>query len=342
MRLLKQKNRKILFSLLIFLLIKCSNEKNVKEFKLEQISETERIKKEKIILNNTADSLNAQIESLNTQKTKLSDSLNSYDDINYIIKNSYLDHVILGNKNISNISAFFENLGFLLKKGKLHKIGLTNNFVEFSDNSEIELMEVTNPTENLSKEYNKLISENNFGLQFALRVVDIDKLKSSFEKVNSNFTEIQKNSDFSLLSGSKMNAELPIFFIQFKKLNNSIINHPNKVKGISSVWFETKDIKKSAGQLVDLGFEPFGNFVIPTFSRKIVEFKNNNFSIILIESNKYGITGLSLITDKNNELMKIINNNFDKSFTDKIITKQNSVFLPKEITKSVWLEFSEK
>ncbi|MBK7980942.1 MAG: VOC family protein [Ignavibacteriae bacterium] len=327
---------------MIILLISCSNEKNVKVSKSEQISETEKIKTEKVILNKTADSLNKKIESLNTQKSKLNDSLIFYNNINSIIKNSFADHVIIGNESLEKISDFFKKLGFSIKKGKLHKIGLTNNFIEFADNSELELVEIKNPSENFTKEYDKLISEKKYGLQFAIRVNEIEKLKNSFEKLNTIFTEIQKYTDFSTLSGNKINTELPIFFIQFEKLNNSIINHPNKVKGIYSVWFETKNIKKTAGQLVDLGFEPIGNYVIPTFSKKTVEFKNNNFSIILIESDKYEITGLSLITNKNIELMKIIDKNFDKTFTNKIITKPKSVFLPKEITKSVWLEFSEK
>ncbi len=343
MKLIIQLKKLTFLLIFIFLVVKCSNEQNVKESKKEHISETDKIKSEKIKLDETADSLTQSIEFLNKQKKILTnDSIIIHNNIYSSIKNSFLDHVIIGSENLNEISVLFKKLGFSIKEGKVHKNGIRNNFIEFNDNTEIELVEVNNPTENFTKEYEKIISQNKFGLQFALRVNEIENLKNNFSVINSNFVELQKGNDYSTLSAKGINSELPIFFIQFDKLNNSKTNHINNTKGISSVWFETKNIKITARELVDIGFEPIGNYYIPNFTGKIVEFKNANFKIVLIESNKYEISGITISVDSKSDLLKIINDNFDKTFLNKIFEKGKSIFLAKEITKSIWLEFVEK
>ncbi|MBK7104663.1 MAG: VOC family protein [Ignavibacteriae bacterium] len=328
--------------LLKFLTVSCDNTQNVHESKKENISETEKIKSEKLELNKTADNLSQNIQKLKEQKRVLTnDSLIIHNNIYSSIRNSFLDHIIIGTKNLKDISELFRKIGFTIKEGKLHKNGIKNNFIEFDDNSEIEFVEIKNPTDNFTKEYEKLILQKNYGLQFALRVNDIENLKNNFTSANSNFTELQKGKDFSTLSAKNINYDLPIFFIEFNKLNNSKTNHENKTKGISSIWFETKNIKKTAHELVDIGFEPIGNHSIPTFPGKIVELKNANFKIILIESVKDEITGITISIENINAIKNILNNNFDKTFSSKIIEKGKSIFLPKEITKSIWMEFIE-
>lgn len=329
-----------IFSLI--LIIGCDNTEKVQASKNENLTETDIIKSEKVELSKTADSLTQKITTLRNQKNNLSnDSLTNRTIIYSSIKNSFLDHIIIGTNNLHEISNFFEKLGFSIKKGRLHKSGLQNNFIEFEDNSEIELIEIKNPTDNFTKEYEKLISKNSYGLQFALRVDDIENLKNNFTSLNSNFTELQKGKDFSTLSSKNVNTHLPIFFIEFNKLNNSKTNHENKTKGISSIWFETKYIKETARELVDIGFEPIGNYSIPTFSGKIVEFKNASFKIILIESVKYEITGITISLENKSAIKNILNKNFNKTFSSKIIEKGKSLFLPKEITNSIWIEFIE-
>ncbi|MFZ1291319.1 MAG: VOC family protein [Melioribacteraceae bacterium] len=326
--------------LLIILLTNCDNKRVVEQSKNTSKSEVEKLESIKVSHNVEIKSI---LDSINNLKNQIHVNINLAEaDIFSNLKNSFFDHIIIGSNNINESVIFFKKLGFSIKEGKVHKNGIRNNFIEFNDNTEIEIIEVNNPTENFTKEYEKIISQNKFGLQFALRVDEIETLKNNFTVINSNFVELQKGNDYSTLSAKGINSELPIFFIQFDKLNNSKTNHINNAKGISSVWFETKDIKKTARELVDIGFEPIGNYYIPTFAGKVVEFKNVNFKIVLIESDKYEITGITISVDSKSDLLKIINENFDKTFLHKIFEKEKSIFLAKVITKSIWLEFVEK
>lgn len=333
----------LLALLLLFMgLYSCGNEESVDASRSKNITETAKIEDEKNELTFKVDSLNKNIDSLKKHKELLLDYKSTAElKIFSIIKNSFLDHIIIGSENLSETTELFRKLGFSIKDGKVHKNGIRNNFIEFADNTEIEIVEVKYPTEDFAIEYKNLISQNKFGLQFSLRVDVIENLKNNFSAINSNFVELQKGNDYSTLSAKGINFELPIFFIQFDKLNNSNTNHLNHAKGITSVWFETKDIKKTARELVDFGFDPIGNYYIPNFTGKVVEFKNANFKIVLIESDKYEITGITISVDSKSDLLKIINDNFDKNFLNKVFENRKSIFLPNEITKSIWLEFVE-
>ncbi|MCB9258794.1 MAG: VOC family protein [Ignavibacteriales bacterium] len=328
-----------LILMFLILLLSCSNETKVKESKDEQSFEVDKIKKEKLKLSNEADSLSNEVEKLKSEKEDFAQNNKLAEaDIYTTVKNSLLDHVIIGTKDLDKTSGLFKLFGFSIKNGREHQNGVRNNFIEFGDNSEIELIEINEPKDEISKNYKNLINENIFGLQFALRVNNIDKLTDSFKKLDFPFTDLVENNIYSTLSSKTINTELPIFFIQFNnENNNSIINHSNRAKGIKSVWFETKDIKKSAKQLVDLGFEPIGNYEIPAFKNKVVEFRNNNFGIILIESDKYQINGITILVEDYSNLKSILDKNnitFDEH-------SEKNIFVNPSQTKSIWIEFTK-
>lgn len=333
---------KIITVIIVLLLFTfCSNENNVDSSKEKKTNEIKHINDEKRELYESFDSLNEKIKSLKDRKTEIQENLEFYEvEIFEQVKNAKLDHVIIGALNFQETSIFFNNLGFSIKDGYKHKNGISNNFIEFIDNSEIEIIEISESSNTSSENYKSFIDAKISGLQFAIRVNEIKQLKLSFEKLNFPFIYLDKNKAYSTLSSKSINTELPIFFIKYNKENNNTeVNHTNKTKGIKSIWFETKDIKKSAGQLVDFGFDPIGNYKIPSFNNKVVEFRNNNFGIILIESNKYEISGITISIESLSELQQIMNKNFDRTFLDKIIKYGKSIFLPREITKSLWLEF---
>jgi hypothetical protein len=329
---------KVIFLLLLFTF--CSNENNVDNSKDKKLNEIKHINDEKRELYESVDSLNEKIKFLKDRKTEIKENLEFYEvEIFEQIKNAKLDHVIIGTVNLQETSSLFNKLGFSIKDGYKHKNGINNNFIEFTNNSEIELIEINKPIDLIATEYNELIVKNTFGLQFAFRVTEIERLKESFKYLNLPFTQFENKSVYKTLSSNKINAELPLFFIEFTGDNNNILtSHSNKSKAIKSVWFETKDIKKTARQLVDFGFNAIGNYYLPKFTGKVVQFKNNNFEIILIESQKYVFSGISISVENKKDILEIIN----KDFSNNIIEKEKSIFLTQEITKSIWIEFLEE
>jgi hypothetical protein len=76
---------------------------------------------------------------------------------------------------------------------------------------------------------------------------------------------------------------------------------------------------------------------LPEFKGKVVQFKNNNFEIILIESEKYELTGMTIWVgdvETQNEIIRKNNIEIIKQFKEKI-------FINPAQTKSIWIEFAK-
>ncbi|MCB9248740.1 MAG: VOC family protein [Ignavibacteriales bacterium] len=333
----------LIFILVIFSLLayNCNNQSNVEESKKITQNEAQQLEAQKDSNKIRIEALSDTIGQLKEQKS-LIEKKTAESEVFSIVKNSFFDHVIIGTNNLNKSSTLFTNLGFLVKEGNKHKNGITNSFVEFIDGSEIELMEVDNPTDELSKEYGNLINANKYGLQFAVRVDEINKLKSSFSQLNKGFTELSVNNTYNTLSLKNINSELPIFFIQYNSENNNVLtNHKNKAKRISAIWISTKDIKQTAKELVNFGFDAIDNYKIPEATGKVIRFKNNNFEIILIESDKYEISGITILVEDIKIIKNTVKSNLSTDFIEQNRGKVNTIILKPEITKSIWIEFSE-
>lgn len=327
--------------LMIFTFVSCDNNSKVKESKSGNREESKFIEKQKTEYLQSIDSLNKNISKLASKKQVLQKNLEyAQAQIYSILKKAYLDHVIIGTKNLNESKLFFKDvLGFEIKNGTPHKNGISNFFIEFRDTSEIEFIEVSQPKDNLSNDYLKMISNNKFGMQFAFRITELDKLEESFAQLKSPFIHVANNGSYSTLSSNTINKELPVFFIQYNAPNmNSETHHSNKEKRIKSVWFETKDIKNTARQLVDFGFEPFGKYSIPSYKNKIVEFRNNNFGIILIEAEDYQLSGITISISHIGSIINVL----EKNNIEFIKNSVNNIFLNPEATNSIWIEFTTK
>lgn len=334
---------RILTIILLTLFISCGNQDTVKNSKKKQISETEEIKSEKIKLTNTADSLTEKINKLREKKNLLvKNNRIAEAEIFSILKNSEFDHVIIGTENLRKISDLFKNYGFTIKNGKQHENGISNNFIEFGNNSEIEFIEVNKPLNQIATKYSSFIKQKKYGIQIALRVSKIENLKVSFEKLKLPFINLDENPDYLTLSSDIINSELPIFFIQYKKqFNNSLVTHKNGSQRIIAVWISTKDIKKSAHELACFGFNAVGNYKIPEFNKKIVQFKNSYFSIILIKSEKYEISGITISVKNTKKVKNFLEEVKGIDFIAQSVPDRKSIYLNPEESKSIWIEFTE-
>ena len=321
---------------LLVLFIGCDTNKERKEHKKQNTNEFEVIEEERIKYQQEIYSLSKEIDSLSETRSDIKARMAFAEAETYrIIKNSQLDHLIMGTKNLNDSKTFFEEkLGFTTKKGKLHKNGISNIFIEFGDNAEIEIMSIENPTDKLAEDYYQQLENGKHGFQFALRTNEISDLRKHLNTLKFGYEVFAENENYSILSKRNIENELPLFFIQFNNKNkNASTDHLNKSSGIKSVWFSTSDIKKTARKLVDFGFDAIGNYNLPTFKDKVVEFKNKNFEIILIESDKHEITGISIYVNDINIIKKIIKTNY--------LEQNDNIYIKPSQSNSIWIEFVE-
>ena len=66
------------------------------------------------------------------------------------------DHFNIAVSNLDDANREFKNIGFTIKKGRNHLNSIKNSFIEFSDQTEIELINATQNYDKLSNWYIKL------------------------------------------------------------------------------------------------------------------------------------------------------------------------------------------
>jgi Glyoxalase-like domain len=335
----------IIFIILSLIGTSCDNKTEIIDSKKNSNQDTRKIEEEKDKYETAIDSLDKEILALSNTKNVLKNKKEFAEaEIISIVKESYLDHVIIGSNNLDQSRSFLKDkLGFSLKKGTEHSNGISSFFVEFEDSSEIELISVANANDKLTEEYNSLLAKKRFGFQFVLRTNKIYKLKEYFRTLDSRFSQINENKTYSTLSKQNLDPELPLFFIQYHQQNvNTVTNHQNKTLGISSVWISTREIKSTAMQYIDLGFSVVDRINVGNIKNKTVLLRNDNFEIILIESNSNEVSGLTIRTSDLNEIRNLIKKNLSLDLKEQTNKRGKSLFLNPKVTNSIWFEFLEK
>jgi hypothetical protein len=250
--------------------------------------------------------------------------------------------LILGTNNIESTKELFNKaLGFNIKKGGLHKNGIENLFIEFKDGSEIEIMTIDTPRDMLAKEYKTLINQKKWGLGFAFRTDQIEGLAQHLNNVYPEPMELIQRDYYTTLSRKKYDKELPLFFIEYQDKNsNSIIDHPNCSVGINSIWLSTKDLRETVLRFSDWGFSLIDTIKIPDINNKAILVRNNNFEVILIEGDKYEISGVSIKTSCIEKLKRRLENS-DVPANEYRSKRGKNILLNPGITKSIWIEFTD-
>ena len=325
------------------MMLACDNIKQIEDSQKESSKETENVEKLKYDYEKSIDSLNKEIDTISKQKSELATDIKYAEaQIYTILQESYFDHVIIGTEDISLSKNFFSSiLGFTIKEGRSHSNGIKNFFIEFKDNSELELITVINTKDEISKIYKSLIKQKKYGMQFALRTDKLNEIKRHFAVLNKNYDVIDENNTYAVLSKSEFDERLPLFFIQYKIQSfNSITDHPNQTNGISSIWFSTPKLRHTILDLADFGFLLVDTTKIEGISNKLALMKNDNFEIILMEDNNYKISGVTIRLDDLSKMRKRLDDNNVK-YSAYRNEKGNNILLNPETTKSIWIEFTK-
>ncbi len=335
----------IFFIILSLIGTSCDNKSELMDSKKKINQDAKEIEDEKNKYEAAIDSLDKEILNLSNTKNKLVNKKEFAEtEIISIVKESYLDHVIIGSNNLDQSRSFLKDkLGFSLKEVTEHSSGISSFFVEFEDRSKIELISVENANDKLTEEYKTLLDKKRFGFQFALRTNRIYKLKESFSALDSELSQLNEDTKYSTLSKQNLDQELPLFFIQYHQQNvNTVTNHQNKTLGVSAVWISTKEIKTTAMQFIDLGFTVVDRINIGNIKSKTVLLRNDNFEIVLIESNSNVVSGLTIRTSNLNDIQNMIKINLGVDLKEQSSKRGKSLFLYPNVTNSIWFEFLGK
>ncbi|MCW8850402.1 MAG: VOC family protein [Melioribacteraceae bacterium] len=313
------------------------------ESKKEINQEAKIIENEKERYQRSIDSLNKDIIELTEEKTILERNKEiASAEFFSILKNSYLDHVIIGTREIQSSIEFLEDkLGFTIKHGKKHKNGISNFFIEFEDSSEIEFISVQTPSDKLASDYESLLKNNQFGFQYAIRTNQLNHLKINPYNISEGFIEIYENKNYSTLSKKNIDLKLPFFFIQHHEQNYTKANHSNEAKGIFSVWLETSDIRKTVRKYIDYGFGAIDTVKVGSYKNKTVSMRNDHFELIIIDSNKDYISGITIGVKNITDFQSRIKEKFNIDSMIRSSIRGKSISLNPEVTKSIWFEFLE-
>lgn len=335
----------IVIILLCFIIVitGCDNQDKLNETKREN-SELKRIEAQRIANVDSITALNEEISLLASQKDSLLQiekyqRLAVYD----IIKQSRLNHVILGTKDLNSAKTFYSDiLGFTTKIGNKHSNGLENLFIEFENETEIELISVSNPTDDLAKTYYSLINKNLKGLYFALKTDELTDLNNYISSLDNGFSKFSDLNFYQSLSKNTYDSSTPFFFIQYKGDNqNKKIKHENGANGISAVWLSTRDIRGSINYFSEFGFGLADTLSIADIKNKTALIKNDNLEIILIEDGKNQISGITINVADITLLANLLNDKLQNEFKIKTTKRGKSLYLHPNQTNSIYFEFIE-
>ena len=96
-----------------------------------------------------------------------------------------VDHVITVVTDLDSAVKAFEELGFRVKPGSMHKNGLLNAHIKFKNGTSVELMSVVGePTDELAKEYAELLIQGERGVYLSLSGMPTGELASRLNELN--------------------------------------------------------------------------------------------------------------------------------------------------------------
>lgn len=153
----------------------------------------------------------------------------------------YIDHIINVTNNLDSITNFYSEKGFTVKPGTKHQNGIENIHIKFSNGSAIEYIALyKEPTDDLAKNYAKLLKEREGGVHIALTGKPLKEI-SELLNVNNIPHSIEKGKFWSYLTFANDSPLNLFFFIEYHQIfkeDKKYITHSNGIKFISSVNIE--------------------------------------------------------------------------------------------------------
>ncbi len=195
-----------------------------------------------------------------------------------------IDHVICVVKDIEKATKEYEDKGFIVKKGRLHKNGLINAHIKFRNQSSFELMSLKGkPGDAVARTYEKLLNDKEGGVFVALTVPDTEKLQQKL--FNNNIQhKVIKAKNWTYITFPDTSGFAHFFFIKYHisiKDDSKTLLHSNNIALINKVYVEGNE--KVIALLKTIGLnetEPLSDSEIGT----VTEFKTPTGNISIVQA----------------------------------------------------------
>ncbi len=261
-----------------------------------------------------------------------------------------LDHINIAVKDLEKASRRYQDLGFSIKPGRLHKNGILNAFVKFQDGSLLELISSNREKDPLSKWYSNFIIENprGAGAFCALKVeqpADLDTLRKVFEKNEVEY-KYENFGYADILSFPENDPLHPFFFIHYSSpVKDKMIHliHPNTAQKLYAVWIPERLYRENP--------EKFQNFAAGNPSHVELPFKNTPVKVIdldsgkiyLVSDNYFGrIVGATVLVKKISQTKFLLERSLKQKFDYYSTPRGRSILIPPQFTLGIWLEFLQQ
>lgn len=160
-----------------------------------------------------------------------------------------LDHIPVVVTDLDKAQADFRAMGFAIKPGRFHADGIRNAHVKFPDGTEIELITVTNATDELTSEYLAKMKAGEGPVYFGLYAPD--RVAVTVRLKDLRFAAQDDNGMFTFPSTSQLH---PLFLGQRNKTSTDRpehFAHRNGATRLSALW--VRDNPALREMLNDLG-----------------------------------------------------------------------------------------
>ncbi len=155
-----------------------------------------------------------------------------------------IDHVITVVADLDSAVNVFNNLGFSIKRGRLHDNGLLNAHIKFKNNSSFEIMSITlTPTDEVAKNYAALLKNGEGAVFLAITGISTNAMIEKLEALGLGYSRISGKS-WDYITFPENSSLAHIFFIDYHiKVDdpNEVLTHRNFTEQLSQVWIEGSD-----------------------------------------------------------------------------------------------------
>lgn len=171
-----------------------------------------------------------------------------------------LDHVTIGVADLERATAAFAALGFELKPGRPHPNGIRNVHAKFEDGTEIELLTVRDPTDELTRWYGDFIAAGGGGAFLALEAGPVERV-ADLLRARGLDPRVQNTGPIRYASFPPGHDLRHVYFIEYGTAPDDppdIFRHPNGSLALTEVWVEVWADTSLPSALLALGARECG------------------------------------------------------------------------------------
>ena len=247
-----------------------------------------------------------------------------------------IDHISIAVQELEGTILDFQQLGFTIKPGRLHKNSINNAHIKFADGSALELITASEPKDKLAAHYLHFLKNGDGAAYLALSMKNPALLAKILTDLNPILV---KGSYYQWLTFPEESPLSYIFFIKYTSPLNeekAYFSHENSVSAIQSIMLTKPDFQAEKSLFRNMGFRISQSEA--NQNHQIVNLGDHD--IIMNEvpdaKNDRAIIGVTLQLEEMDSLTKILENSIEIPSAP-----VGTISLTKEICHGIEVAFNE-